>query len=123
MTDHFGQVLKGLRLRAKIGLRRFAETIDMQPSNLSAIEHGRRSPPTDDEALRSIAEALGLDEGSSDWEHFFDCASRPGELPVDVRHMADRNLVPTLLRTIDNQQLDEEEIGRLIDLIKKPNSD
>ena len=41
----------------------------------------------------------------------------PQELPADLLHMADRKLVPALLRSIDNRQLDDKEIARLIDEI------
>ena len=46
-------------------------------------------------------------------------ASRTGELPADVRHMAGRKLVPVLLRTIDDKQLSDEELSRLIADIEK----
>jgi len=115
MDARFGETLKRLRLSAGVGLRRFAEMIDMPPSNLSAMEHGRRQPPSEPERLREIAEALGLVEPSDDWNEFFDTARREGELPADVRHVAHRELVPALLRTIDNRQLSDDEIARLID--------
>jgi transcriptional regulator with XRE-family HTH domain len=112
--DDFGPFLRDLRLKANLGLRRFAELIDIKPSNLSDIEKGRRHPPADPEKLRVIAGALGLDEDSDEWPRLFDAARRRGDLPPDIRHMADRRLVPALLRTIDNQQLGDDEIHRLI---------
>ena len=114
MDPRFGETLKRLRLKAGVGLRRFAGMIDMQPSNLSAIEHGRRPPPADPDQLHGMAETLGLVDGSEDWSEFFDSARREGELPADVRDMARRQLVPALLRTIDNRQLSDDEIARLI---------
>jgi transcriptional regulator with XRE-family HTH domain len=114
MTLEFGKFLKSLRLDLGVGLRRFAEMVDLEPSNLSAIEHGRRPAPTDIEKLKEIADALGLVEGTENWGTFFDAAKRSGELPADIRHMSNRHLVPTLLRTIDNRQLSDEEIEHLI---------
>jgi transcriptional regulator with XRE-family HTH domain len=114
MAASFGKALRRLRLQAGIGLRRFAEMVDLEPSNLSALEHGRRNPPSDPEKLREIADTLGLVEGSDDWNFFFDAARRAGELPADVQHVAQRKLVPVLLRTIDNKQLTENDIRELI---------
>ncbi len=119
METEFGNILRQLRLRAGVGLRKFAEMIDLAPSNLSAIEHGRRGPPSDPERLREIADALGLVEDSEDWRRFLDAASRAGELPPDVQHMTKRRLVPALLRTIDNRQLSDEQIEGLIEEIER----
>ena len=119
MATDFGKELKRLRLQAGYGLRRFAELADLKPSNLSAIEHGRRLPPTDTNRLKELADALGLVEKTSDWEAFFDAARREGDLPADVRHVADRELVPVLLRTIDNSNLSDEQITELIDDIRE----
>lgn len=112
--EEFGPFLRDLRLKANLGLRRFAELIDIKPSNLSDIENGRRHPPADPEKLREIAETLGLAEDSDEWPRLFDAARRRGDLPPDIRHMADRRLVPALLRTIDNLQLGDDDICRLI---------
>ena len=116
-TLEFGALLTKLRLKAGYGLRRFAELIEMAPSNLSAIENGRRSPPDDDGKLREIATALGLAEGSEEWCALFDAARREGDLPADIRHVADRKLIPALLRTIDNRELTDAQIGNLIEEI------
>jgi transcriptional regulator with XRE-family HTH domain len=118
MGAGFGQTLKRLRLGAGFGLRAFAEMIDMPPSNLSAIEHGRRAAPTEPDRLRELAEALGLSVGLVEWDEFFDAARKDGELPADVRHLAGRSLVPALLRTIDNRQLSDDEISHLIEEIE-----
>ena len=112
--EEFGPFLRDLRLKANLGLRRFAELIDIKPSNLSDIENGRRHPPADLAKLREIAEVLGLAEDSDEWPRLFDAARRRGDLPPDIRHMADRSLIPALLRTIDNLQLGDDDICRLI---------
>lgn len=118
MHTEFGSLLKEFRLRAGFGLRKFAQMIDMPASNLCDIEHGRRKVFSEPERLRDIAETLGLMEGTPDWERFFDAARSGGELHPDVRHMAGRKLVPALLRTIDNRQMSDEEVAKLIAEIK-----
>ena len=112
----FGSYLKELRLKAGFGLRRFANLIEMKASNLCDIEHGRRRMPK--ERLESIADVLGLEKGTSDWEHFFELARTRGELPADVQQMAERRFMPALLRTIDNVKLSDDDIENLIDDIQ-----
>jgi transcriptional regulator with XRE-family HTH domain len=120
MARKFSSLVKKFRLKAGIGLRRFAELIEMAPSNWAAIEAGRRGLPAD--RATDIAEALGLTEGSAAWTEFFDAAKEPGEFPADVRHLAKRRLIPALLRTIDNRSLNDVEIQRLIDDIQNGES-
>ena len=53
---------------------------------------------------------------------FFNAAAVPGEFPADFTHLAKRKQIPELLRTIDNENLSDEQIGRLIaEIPKKPN--
>src|SRR4030042_3947928 len=103
--ETFGQYLKQWRLAAGYGLRRFAALIEMKASNLCDVEHNRRAMPS--EYLEPVAEALGLAQGSKDWDKFFDLARKAEELPADVQRVARRRFVPALLRTIDNVQLSD----------------
>lgn len=112
----FGSYLKQLRLKAGFGLRRFANLIEMKASNLCDIEHDRRSMPK--EYLEPVAEALGLEQTSPEWNKFFELARSENELPADVEKVARRRFVPALLRTIDNVQLSDDDIKQLIDDIQ-----
>lgn len=114
--ETFGQYLKQLRLAAGYGLRRFAALIEMKASNLCDIEHNRRAMPS--EYLEPVAEALGLAQRSQEWNKFFDLARKADELPADVQHVAGRRFVPALLRTINNAQLSDSEIKKLIEDIQ-----
>ena len=121
--ENFGSYLKELRLKAGFGLRRFASLIEMKASNLCDIEHNRRSMPS--EYLKPAAEALGLVQTSQEWDRFFDLARKADALPADVQHVVRRDFVPALLRTIDNVQLSDDDIKRLVDEIqgRKPMKD
>ena len=68
---HFGSFLRALRLRQGYGLREFAQLIGDKPSNLSAIENGRRPPWQSLEKLRLVVRALAIEEASRDWDQFF----------------------------------------------------
>jgi len=113
--ETFGKYLKQLRLTAGYGLRRFAAMIEMKASNLCDIEHGRRAMPK--EYVETAAEALGLAKGTPEWDKFFDLAREADSLPADIQRVVRRNFVPALLRTIDNVQLSDKDIKKLIDEI------
>lgn len=116
--NQFGAYLKALRLSRGFGLREFAELIDEQPANLSAVEHGRRKPWFLAEKLKAVASALGLTEGSTEWDHFFTLAKRPGKTRPDLEEYAATDIFPVLCRTVNNAQLTEQEIKNLVHFIQ-----
>lgn len=118
--ESFGSYLKKLRLKAGFGLRRFANLIEMKASNLCDIEHNRRSMPK--EYVETVAEALGLEKDSPDWENFFELARKSDELPADVQRVAQRRFVPALLRTIDNVKLSDDDMKKLIEELQGRNN-
>lgn len=65
MQNNFGMLLRGLREQRRISLRKFAESIGMDPSNYSRIERGEVAPPGED-VLSRIACGLGIEPGLSD---------------------------------------------------------
>lgn len=115
-TQNLGSFLKKLRLDAGLGLRKFAELLEMPASNLSAIEHNRRGIPAEKAFL--AVEILGLQKGTSSWEIFFDLASQSEKIPADIQSIASKGFVPALLRTIDNYQLTDHDIQNLIQEIQ-----
>ena len=57
----FGEMIKDLRLSiAGVGLRKFAEIMDMDAAALSDIEHGYAPPPEDAEWFWKLVYALGI---------------------------------------------------------------
>lgn len=118
--EAFGEFLRKSRLKAGYGLRSFALAIDMQPSNLSNIEHGRINPPQDPRMLTIVAETLGFKKNSKNWRCLFDLAvsHKPKALPADVIEFASKAPgVPVLLRTIEDKKLSKKELEELAEYI------
>lgn len=120
--ETFGEYLRACRLKAGYGLRVFAEAIEMRPSNLSNVEHGRIPPPQDLGTLTQIADALGFPEGSKERERLFDLAvaHKKQRLPADVAAFAARTPgIPLILRTLQNRRLTKKEIEGLTRYINR----
>ena len=119
--ETFGEFLRARRLRAGFGLRAFAEAAEMQPSNLSNLEHGRLAPLQDENTLDALAGLLGLAPGSEERARLFDLAVAGRErLPADVAGFAARTPgIPVLLRTIENRGLGKKDLERLMEYVTK----
>jgi transcriptional regulator with XRE-family HTH domain len=122
MATTFGEYFATLRReRTDLSLREFCDLHGYDPGNLSKLERGKLAPPKAHEKLEEYAQALGLAEGSSEWVAFFDLAAASrGELPADV--MEDQEIVdqlPVLFRTLRGEQVPEEQLKRLLDIIRR----
>lgn len=115
----FGNLLRAFRLRSNYGLREFAQLISESPSNLSAVEKGRRAPWRTLDKLRAIAEALSLQEGSRDWDQFFLSARIRNSLPNDLEALLGRDLNLALLRTVEEKKLTDQQLRELIAYVNK----
>ena len=109
----FGGLLKKIRVEeADIGLRAFADLIDMKPSNLSNIERNRIPPPANREAIVRICDALGLAKNDQRRENLFDLAAEAkNRIPADVADAVKNQAgIPVLVRTVANKQLSEKKL-------------
>lgn len=117
----FGQYFKELRIRQGKTLRQFCREWGFDPGNLSRLERDELKAPVDDDKLRRYALALGLSEGTEEWERFFDLAAASrGSIPFEIR--SDRELVarlPLICRSIQRRKLAADELDRLIELVKR----
>ena len=113
---NWGEFIRERRLEAGYGLREFAALIGIQPSNYNHMEKGRKSPPQGKDQLDQIAEALGIQTGSEDYAKLMDlAAANKDKLPADVAEFAKNNeLVPILLRTLDNKKLTRDKFKQLV---------
>jgi transcriptional regulator with XRE-family HTH domain len=92
----------------------------IDPSYLSRLERGLITPPTDRAKLERYGEALGLAAGTEDWETFMDLAAvAANRLPPDL--LSDKRIgakLPILFRTLRGQRLDDEQLEKLINLLR-----
>ncbi len=119
-ANAFGEWLKGKRAERRITLRAFAEKCGIDPGNLSRYERGLLPPPQGG-GLGRIGKALGLREGSEDWQTLHDLAAiRAGKLPRDLAEdpsLAAR--LPVLFRAARTKKLTREELLRLAERIRR----
>jgi transcriptional regulator with XRE-family HTH domain len=113
---NWGEFVRAKRLEAGYGLRQFAGLVGLQPSNYNHMEKGRMSPPQDKDRLDQIAEVLGVEPGSDDYHALMDLAvAGKDRLPADVAQYAkDNEMVPVLLRTIENRKPTKKEFAELV---------
>jgi len=117
----FGEFIKQIRARQRLGLREFCLENGHDPSNWSKIEREVLPPPRDEDTLRTWAKHLGLKEGSEDWLKFFDYAAvDSGRIPDYV--LKDEELVeklPAFFRTLSGKKPSDEELANLIKLLRE----
>lgn len=102
-------------------VRQFANKNGFDPAYISRLENGVTLPPRDVEKLAKIGLALGLVEGTDEWQEFMDLAAiAKCELPVDL-HDNERiaSILPAFYRTLRKKELDEAEAQKILDLIRK----
>ncbi len=117
----FGTFFKKKRLEQDLSLREFCRRHGYDWGNLSKLERGKLSPPQSHDILEPYARALGITEGSDDWYTVFDLAATVnGRIPDRI--MNDEQLVaklPALFRTVEGRNLSEQDIRKLVDLIRE----
>ena len=118
----FGEFLKKLRVEeAEIGLRAFADLINMKPSNLSNMERGRAAPPANRKTIDQICDTIGLPSEDPRREELFDlAASAKNRIPADVADtIREQPGISVLVRTVGNKQLSEDKIRELTEYIRE----
>jgi len=116
----FGEFFRSKRVSAGLTLRRFCELHHFDPANVSRWERNLLPPPKAEESLCNIAHALNLQEGTNDWQFFFDLAAASlGVLPADLRGREDMVArMPLVFRTLRGEALTDEKLRELYNAIK-----
>ncbi|MCW8811534.1 MAG: helix-turn-helix domain-containing protein [Ignavibacteriaceae bacterium] len=116
----FGEYIKNKRLELDLSLRKFCELVGLDPSNWSKIERGKLPAPEDREKLDQIATVLKIKKGSKNWQQLFDLASIAKKKIPDYVYK-DKDVIsalPVFFRTAHGDKPTEEELQKIIDLLK-----
>lgn len=111
----FGKLIKQLRKDARLTLNEIAEAIDLSPSFISDIEHGRRGP-FENEKIISLGVFL-----KTNVNHLLEVAAkerRSIDLPVRGGNPTYNTLAFSLLRA-DNNSLGSQDTKELMEKLIK----
>lgn len=117
----FGGFFKQKRIGLGLTLRQFCQQHGFDAGNISKLERDVFAAPQSEEKLEAYAKALKLKRGSADWIEFFDLAAVSGRT-LDLMKIKNEDLIqrlPVLFRALDNKELTEEKLDRIIELIKR----
>ena len=116
----FGEFFKKKRGELGIPLRQFCLEHGLDPGNISKMERGITAPPQGHEKLEEYASHLKIKKGTDDWYTFFDLAAADsGKIPPELlkkREIVDQ--LPVLFRTLRGKKITDEQLKKLIDMIK-----
>ena len=117
----FGEFIRTKRLEVELGLREFCKAMQTDPSNWSKVERGILPAPNDREFLEKVAKTLKLKKGDKAWFSFFDLADLSQQkIPDDVfENEKVVSALPIFFRTVRGEKPTEEELDKLIALIKQ----
>jgi len=117
----FGEFFKEKRLATGKTLRAFCIENGLDPGNMSRLERGLLPAPRSRELLERYARVLKIKKGSDDWYQFFDlAAAETGQIPKEV--LEDSEVVeklPILFRTLRGQRVPDEDLDKLVRLIRE----
>ncbi len=117
----FGEYFKAKRLSLGITLREFCEKNGFDPGNISKLERGLFTAPQSEEKLSDYAKALRIKLNSEEFIQFTDLAAVSNR-SFRPRQISDQDVLqklPILFRTLDNKELTEEKLNRIIEIIKE----
>ena len=117
---NFGEFIKEKRLAIDLSLRKFCELAGLDPSNWSKIERGVLPLSLERPQLEEIASILKLKESGAEWIKFFDLAAVAKKKIPDYVYEDKEVLdaLPIFFRTASKEKPSDEELNKLINLIK-----
>ncbi len=117
---NFGEFIKELRLKNNLSLRKFCDLAGLDPSNWSKVERSVLPLALDHLELEKIANILQLKKGATEWIKFFDLAAVAKKKIPDYVYKDKEILdaLPIFFRTASKEKPTDEELNKLIELIK-----
>jgi transcriptional regulator with XRE-family HTH domain len=116
----FGELFKNLRLELGLSLRSYCQAHDEDPAYISRLERGKVHAPKDEAKLEYYAKTLQLKPDTKAWKNFFELAGVSNKTILDtINNPLLLSKLPLFLRTLDNKNLDEEKLNKILEIIKK----
>lgn len=117
----FGTFFRMRRIQQGLTLRTFCEQYSFDPGNISKLERNILNPSISEEKLQKYANALQIEEGSRDWETFFDLAHiAKGTIPPDIRsNLKISSALPAFYRSVRGEKLTKEKIEHLLEILNQ----
>ena len=114
IAKEFGDKIRKLRVEKKMGLREFAQKVNLSPTYISKMERGMDPPPSSDKVIR-IAQVLDYDQDK--------LLALAKKLPPDFEKAFTKSEVyskriPEFLRTAIEANLTDAEWKKLIEDLK-----
>lgn len=116
----FGEMVVQQRSKLKMTLRQFCRLANLDASNWSKTERGRKTPPQGKEKLMKIAEILEIKDDINLLEGFLDSAKiAASKLPDFVNNNKElKKMLPVYLRALDSTKLNKKELLKVINIIR-----
>ena len=118
----FGETFISFRLSANLSLRRFCDEMasrgfNLNSGNWSRIERGLSSPPVNKNFYDAVANLFDLSD--KEGAELRSLAQAVKIIPKSLQETELMEHMPVMLRKIDGQPLENEEIENLVDWIKE----
>ena len=120
MVNAYGEYFKARRLALGLTLRKFCVKHGVNPGNLSRMERGVTTPPSQ-EKLPEYARMLELKPGTREWDDFIDLAAAGrGEFPKPL--LSDAEVVkhlPVIFRALREGEDRDELFRKMVQMVRK----
>ena len=109
--EKFGVYLRSRRLELGIGLREFAEKVNLSPAYISDIENGIRLAPIN--YLKNVIDILLIDEEEIDY--FYDLAgSSHSNWPDINEYLAKTPIARKAIRLARDKNISQDDFAKLV---------